>query len=402
MAYLNKYELEKVIDKYTADEIDMNIHEYDSNTMIIIKPKCVLFDKDWNRIEEVFEFLQQRQNVKRQKPNTIESKGTALKLFYDFLEETKMKYYSITAREINDFIAWLFKDDEKYSLGRETERTAKTVNTYISHVRDFYKYHSFINRVNNPFDGEIELINKPSSMAKGFYEHTLSSGKVGKSSFTIKERGKKPITILGKSEIGNMLDASNIKRDRIMIALMLYTGMRIGEVLNLKVQAISTPDMTAKAQKLNMIPAESDGKRQSLKTGTRSILVPPYLMKDLDDYYMNTWIDLVDGNGLDHNYFFISEGNRNKGKPFSYGGVESRFRKLFKEIGINAMPHDFRHTYATNLARLGTDISTLAEMLGHKDTSSVGIYIKMAEMEDVNKILEEFYGKFELDTESVA
>lgn len=402
MSYLKVYEHERVINKLTADVVDMNTHEFNSNTMIISKPQCILFDKDWNRVEEVFEFLEQRKNTKRQEWNTIESKARALKLFYDFLEETKMKYYSITAREVNDFIAWLFKDDEKYSLGRLTERTAKTVNTYISHVRDFYKYHSIINRVNNPFEGEIELINRPSSMAKGFYEHTLSSGKVGKSSFTIKERGKKPITIFGESEISSMLDASSLKRDRIMIALMLYTGMRIGEVLSLKVQAISTPDMTSQVQVLNMIPSKGDGKRKSLKTGTRTILVPPFLMKELDDYYTNTWIDLVDGNGLDHNYFFVSEGNRNKGKPLTYGAVESRFKKLFNELGIDAMPHDFRHTYATNLARLGTDISTLAEMLGHKNVSTVGIYIKMAEMEDVGKILEEFYGRFELDMEEVA
>ena len=402
MSYLKVYEHERVIDKLTADVVDMNTHEFNSNTMTISKPQCVLFDRDWNRVEEVFEFLEQRKNTKRQEWNTIEAKARALKLFYDFLEETKMKYYSITAKEVNDFIAWLFKDDEKYSLGRLTERTARTVNTYVSHVRDFYKYHSIINRVNNPFEGEIELINRPSSMAKGFYEHTLSSGKVGKSSFTIKERGKKPITIFGESEISSMLDSSSLKRDHIMIALMLYTGMRIGEVLNLKVQAISTPDMTSQVQVLNMIPSKSDGKRKSLKTGTRTIFVPPFLMKELDDYYTNTWIDLVDGNGLDHNYFFVSEGNRNKGKPLTYGAVESRFKKLFNELGIDAMPHDFRHTYATNLARLGTDISTLAEMLGHKNVSTVGIYIKMAEMEDVEKVLEEFYGKFELDVERVA
>ncbi len=372
MFYLKLYETEKIISRDSSDIIDIKDTIFNSSTMLIVKPQCVLFDKDWNRVEEVFEFLEQRKNTKRQAWNTIESKARALKLFYDFLEETQMPYYSITAR---------------------------TVNNYISHVRDFYTYHSYINNINNPFDGEIELINKPSSMSKGFYEHTLSSGKVGKSSFTIKERGKKPITILGESEIASILDASTLKRDRIMIALMLFTGMRIGEVLNLKVQAISTPDMTSKAQVLQMIPSQQDGKRRSLKTGERTIYVPPFLMKELDDYYTNTWIDLVDDKGLDHDFFFISEGNRHKGEPLTYGAVESRFKKLFQEIGISAMPHDFRHTYATNLARLGTDVSTLAEMLGHKNTSTVGIYIKMAEIEDVNKILEEFYGKFEPNTE---
>ena len=75
MSYLKIYEQERIIDKLTADEVDINAYEYNPDTMLICKPQCVLFDKDWNRVEEVYEFLEQRKNSKRQAWNTIEAKA---------------------------------------------------------------------------------------------------------------------------------------------------------------------------------------------------------------------------------------------------------------------------------------------------------------------------------------
>ena len=395
MAWLQVNPKDRIINlKNICDNVDIApFFQFKENQVIV--PQCMLFDTNWNLIEEVYEFLENRRLVKRQRLNTIESKGRALKIFYDFLEEFKINFRCVTPRVINDFIGWLFQDNSNLSTDKTTERTAKSVNTYISHVRDFYHYHSIINHVKNPFDGEMDRVNHPSNMPKGFFYHTLSSGKVGKSAWTIKERGKKPITILGKNEIQSLLQACVLERDKLMIKLLMFTGMRIGELLNLKVQAIGVPD-NCEAQQLKMISSAKDDNRRQLKTGERTVYIPTNLMEELDTYYTKRWLCLVDDNNLDHDYFFISERGKNKGKPLTYSGVRNIFYKLFVKTRIKAMPHDFRHTYATNLARLKTDIVVLAEFLGHKNTHTVGIYIKMAEMEDVAKILKDFYEKFEL------
>lgn len=398
MTYFKVYEQKRIISRQTGEVVLLSKDSpFDANEMLIVPPQCLIFDKHWDRIPEACSFLDSRLNSKRQEWNTVEAKMYAVKLFYDFLEDIGLEFNQVDVKEINDFIAWLFRGEEmeRFVMGKTTSRTEKTVNTYISHIRDFYKYLRFTHNIHDPFKEEYEEINRPSAQPKGFYAHTLSSGKVGKSMFKVKERGKKTITILGQSEIQSLVNAAG-RRNRLMILLMVYTGMRVGEILNLKVDAIGVPDMASDVQRLPMIPNESDGKRRKLKTGTRDIFLPPWLMKMLEDYYSNVWINLVDANGLKHDYFFVSEGNRSKGLPLSYNGVKSMFEKLFQATGVDANPHDFRHTYATNLARLKIDIRTLMEMLGHKHPDTVAIYIRMAEIEDVTKILADFYSTYDI------
>lgn len=402
MAHFKSYEQEKIIDRVSGDVVILNDeHRFEKKRMLIVTPRCLVFDQNWDAIETACEYLDNRLNVKRQEWNSIEAKGRAIKLFHDFLEEYDLKLEETSVSIINNFIAWLFRGDEteKYILGKKTERTGKTVNTYLSHIRDYFKYLRHTHKYNDPFFEEYEEINRPASKPKGFFEHTLKTGKVGKSMFKVKERGKKEITILGQSEVQKLIDASSLMRDKLMILLMIFTGMRIGEVLNLKVQAIGVPDETAKVQQLRMIPSSTDDKRRKLKTGTRDVFLPPWVMKLLDNHYERTWLPLVDAKGLNHNYFFISEGHRNTGMPLSYNGVKSRFETLFDATGIDANPHDFRHTWATNLARLKTDPETLRKMLGHKNVSSVGIYIQAAKVEEISESLAEFYGSYDIGLE---
>ena len=405
MAYFVAYEEQKVIDRLSGEVITVDEERgFDKKTMLLVTPRCMVFDENWENIKIACSYLDNRLNVKRQEWNTIEAKGRAVKLFHDFLEEFELRLEDTDVGVINDYIAWLFKGDETehYSLGKMTKRTGRTVNTYLSHLRDYFKYLRHTMQYSDPFFEEHEEINRPASMPKGFYEHTLKTNKVGKSMFKVKERGKKEIAILGQSEVQTLVDAATLMRDKLMILLLIYTGMRIGEVLNLKYKAISVPDATVKAQKLRMIPSETDDKRRRLKTGTRDIFLPSWLMGLLDKHLDDVVLPLLDKGGLEHDYFFVSEGNRNTGEPLSYNAVKTRFKTLFDITGINANPHDFRHTWATNLARIKTDPETLRKMLGHKNVSSVGIYIQAAKVEEISESLAEFYEGYDLSAKVCA
>ena len=372
-----------------------------TTNMVHVTPYVCLFDNDWKIVEEVWQYLQSRIHAKRLKFNTIITKGTDLKLFYDFLTQYNMNYDSIKHKHINDFIAWLMKskhnkDDKTQYLSIKSVRSAKTVNRIISTIRDFYKYLEVMNNIDNPFKHGFETIKRPTNQNKSFYAHT-QQGLVEKSVFKIKEFDK-GIRVLSKEQIETILNATTIERDKLLFELLLFTGMRIGEALSLDIHSIGISDISSNVQELKMNSNESDiahgSKDRQQKTGIRDIFIPTLLMQKMSDYYEKTWLKIYEEKEMSHEYFFISEFHNNKGTPLSYQAVWDRCRKIGKLTGIYFTPHDFRHTYATILARNNIGIERLKKLLGHTHIASTDIYIQIANKDQIIEDLIPFYENY--------
>ena len=107
--YLRINESSFIISKYSDYKVDYNIKS--NNDTLLVNSHVVLFNDEWNIIDDVFNFLQNRQNLKRQAFNTIVIKGQDLKLYYSFLKQYKLNPHKIDNKKINDFIAWLMLPD---------------------------------------------------------------------------------------------------------------------------------------------------------------------------------------------------------------------------------------------------------------------------------------------------
>lgn len=83
--------------------------------------------------------------------------------------------------------------------------------------------------------------------------------------------------------------------------------------------------------------------------------------------------------------FFVILQGKKKGSPMTAEGLRSlfRYRRNKKEIP-RARPHQFRHTFASDLARAGVPITTIQKLLGHADPTTSEIYIQLF-MEDIRK-----------------
>ena len=368
---------------------------------LIIEPYVCLFDSEWKVVDEVFFFLESRLHIKNLTFNTVATKGSDLKLFYDFLTLYSLGYKNISQKEINDFIAWLMlpKSNDSQSPMSETQikRTAKTVNRIISSIKDFYRYHKSINQIKDPFAHTSETITHPTRQ-KGFYAHS-QDGLVQKSIFKIKEFDK-GIRVLSKEQIDTILQNCTMERDKLLFELLLFTGMRIGEALSLDIHAIGLSHMNETVQDLPLSPNENDylkGSRQrQQKSGTRDLFIPTELMKKLTAYYEHTWLDIYSKKEMEHEFFFISEFHNNLGEPLSYQAVWDRCRKIGKKCGIFFTPHDFRHTFATTLARNKIGLERLRKLLGHRDLASTDIYIQIANKEEIVEDLIPFYESYGL------
>ena len=364
-----------------------------SNDSIVIDQYVCLFDDDFSVVDEVFVFLVYRLRVKRLAFNTVATKGSDLKLFYDFLRQHHLQYNRITKNHINDFIAWLMQPED---LKSTSKRTAKSVNRIVSSVKDFYTFHSSLTDVNDPFKHATETIKRPTHRDKGFYAHTHAASSQ-KSIFKIKEYDK-GIRVLSKEQIETIISACTMERDRLLFELLLFTGMRIGEALSLDIHAIGVSKVGERVQdlpmKMNVDDHGKGSRHRQQKSGPRELFIPTPLMKKLSAYYESVWLDIYAKQEMEHEFFFISEFHNNLGAPLSYQAVWDRCRKIGKICGVFFTPHDFRHTFATTLARNDIGIDRLKKLLGHRDIASTEVYIQIASKEEIVEELIPFYESY--------
>jgi integrase len=126
-----------------------------------------------------------------------------------------------------------------------------------------------------------------------------------------------------------------------MIIIALNTGMRQGEILNLKWRDID------------------------LNEGI--IIIQDSKSKEKRVIYMNkttkeTFINLLSIGGKE--YIFESK----NGDRYSESYIQHSFEKVVKQAGIKDFKfHDLRHTFASRLVMAGVNLKTIQELLGHKD-----------------------------------
>lgn len=197
--------------------------------------------------------------------------------------------------------------------------------------------------------------------------------------------------VFSRSETATILNNLNgvIK---LIVSLLYGTGMRLGEVLNLRVKDIDF--------EMNQIMVR-DGKGEK----DRITVLPQKLKEELKNHLRkvkNLHIkDLKEGNGKTKLPYALSKKYINADKEFGWqyvfpasgfvydkeNKVKFRFhlhesviqkevKKALKNTGINkpGTPHTFRHSFATHLLDAGQDIRTVQELLGHKSVKTTMIY----------------------------
>lgn len=162
-------------------------------------------------------------------------------------------------------------------------------------------------------------------------------------------------TILAKSEILRIIDQANNLKHKSMIALVYSAGLRVGEMINLKIVDIDSSRMVihlraAKGNKDRFLPLSEK------------------LLTYLRDYYKEY-----------HPKVYLFEGQ--KGNCYS----PSSFNKLLQasakraKIKKKITAHTLRHSYATHLLENGTDIRVIQKMLGHSSLKTTMIYTQVAQ-----------------------
>lgn len=221
------------------------------------------------------------------------------------------------------------------------------------------------NYISNLFSTGLKSssINRKISSIKHFYLFLLKKKVIKKSpadEITTPKQEKYLPTSMSEDEVESLLGSpkSSIKierRDKAMIEILYATGMRISELVNLKLTDI-------------------DFNRSVLKVfgkGSKERLVP-YGEKAAEALR----IYLEDRKKLDSKDVFLS----NRGTRITRGAFWQRIKIYIKRENLKSSisPHTLRHAFATHLLNRGADLRSVQILLGHSDLSTTQIYTHIA------------------------
>ncbi|RQD67214.1 MAG: site-specific tyrosine recombinase XerD [Tindallia sp. MSAO_Bac2] len=156
-------------------------------------------------------------------------------------------------------------------------------------------------------------------------------------------------------------DTSTFKgaRDRAMLEILYATGIRVTELINLKLEDVNLA--------MGFINCKgSRGKSRIIPLGSQAInALNGYL-----ELYWNHYSDFGVGDKL-----FLNM----QGKPMSRQGFWKIIKAYAASAGIDAeiTPHTLRHSFATHLIENGADLKSVQEMMGHSDISTTQVYAQM-------------------------
>lgn len=254
-------------------------------------------------------------------------------------------------------------------------------NTMISYKEELKKYNSFLNKINkkvvdikkdninnylsNLYDLNLDSksISHSISVLKSFYKYLLINKKISINPMDMVKLPKVKKSLpnsLSVEEINKLLEIEvkdkYSSRNKAMLELMYGAGLRVSELINIKLQDISIINCTLKV----------------FGKGSKERIVPLgefalYALKTYIDGYRDSFLK-----GRVSDYVFVTS----QGKQMSRQQFFKIIKKLALELGIktNFSPHTLRHSFATHLLDNGADLRSIQEFLGHSSISTTQIY----------------------------
>ncbi len=276
----------------------------------------------------VDEFLIYLEKEKKYSDNTIINYRIDLDNYFNFLKDNKIDYKKIEYKNALDYLSYMKNNHKSTSINRS-----------ISSIRKFYDYlikNKIIN--NNVFN-----------LIKSMKKDNVLPNYIKYNDFV---------------DLVNSIDDNNILniRNRCILEVLLSTGCRVNELVNIKLNNI---DISRKEIKV----LGKGNKERIVYLGTYAI--------DSLNKYLNIRNELLKNKTND--YLFLNH----LGNKLTTRGIRDILDKIIlkSSISLDISPHTFRHSFATMLLNEGCDLKSVQELLGHVSLSTTSIYTHVSKEE---------------------
>lgn len=280
---------------------------------------------------ELDKFINYLKNDKKTADNTCEAYQRDINAFSAFVNERGGT--DIDAATNTDVVSYLMEM-------KNSGKSMSTVNRRLASLRAYYKYLIKENKLKiNPAED-------------------IKSPKIK----------RKELDYLSVEEIEMLLEApdDSIKgiRDKAILELMYATGIRVSELIELKVSDVN----------LRMGFVTCDGQHG------RARIVPmgKYARQALDAYINKSRKGLMrDKDGSDvSSPFFVNY----RGEAFTRQGLWKILKHYGEKTGLEdrITPHILRSSFAVHMVQNGADLKSLQELMGHEDVMALQIYLSFS------------------------
>lgn len=291
----------------------------------------------------------------------------------------------------------MIKELEKYKdyLKYQKNYSLYTVENYCSDIEQFLDY---IKAENIDFkrveysdlrfylmylkDEKCEnnsSIDRKLSALRGFYKFLANEGVIQNNVFSLMsglKKEKKLPRYFEYNELEELFNVSDLKtplgqRDRLILEMLYGTGVRVGELVAIKVSDIDLGSRT--------ILILGKGNKE------RRVTYGEYCDEILKLYLNDGYQRLNIKNTL---YLFLN----NRGEVITERGVRYVLDQIIKNTSLNKSisPHVLRHSFATHLLNEGCDLLTVQKLLGHESISATQIYTHVT----TDRLKEVYYNSF--------
>ena len=271
------------------------------------------------QIDDFIDYLEYERNYSN---NTIIAYRNNVMQLIEYLNDNKIDdIKKVEYDTIRNYLSYLY--NKKYE--------AKSISRMISSMRSFFKYlksNSIIS--NNP----MLLISNPK----------------------VEKKLPKYLTINEIEKLLNTPDMSDSVgiRDAFILELLYVSGIRVSELVNIKIN-----DITPTEKKIKILG--KGNKERYVLYGSRCM--------NLLNKYMSIREKFLK---YSNEYLILSK----TGRKLNTREVRNIINRIKSKAGIDISisPHTFRHTFATHMLNEGADLRAVQELLGHENLSTTTIY----------------------------
>ncbi|WP_294727651.1 site-specific integrase [uncultured Fusobacterium sp.] len=299
---------------------------------------------------------------------TYETKRIAQEALFEYLKNPRL-YSKTTFKDVRE-LWWNTYISDKSHRTIETNKFRMKFfesldNREIAEIKLFELQNLFDN-MNRSWSFKISC----KSILNMIFDYALKNDFISSNKVSFVEVGKKikilERKIFTKEEIGilwkNINSAEEYCQYIYIVLILLYTGMRIGELQNLKNEDIDLENRIIKI------------KASKTEAGVRVIPISSKIY-DLVKKHVN----------LEQEYFVKGDTTL----KLSYSTFKPRFQKLLKKLGIQEHTiHDTRHTFATMLNNADANSTTITKLIGHVNFNTTENIYTHKDTDELRKAIE--------------